>query len=127
MTMSDVLAAVLAWSIASWAAASRSTSSRVVKPRSDRARVRSPSMNAALLAAGPPGRRTPVAAQPPADQSPDRRPDRGPGDTQASHELDFGGDAVADPVVPADQQVLQDLLRLRVQRHPAQRGGSIAG
>ena len=34
----------LVWSIASCAAASRSTSSRVVRPRSDRARVRRPSM-----------------------------------------------------------------------------------
>jgi len=56
-----------------------------------------------------------------------RRPDRRPGNAQAPHQLDFGWDAVADPVLPVYQQILQDLLGLRVQGHPAQRGGSIAG
>ena len=62
-----------------------------------------------------------------ADQSSYGRPDGRPGDAQALHQLDFGGDAVTDPVPPAYQQVLQDLLGLRVQGHPAERGGSIAG
>ena len=54
-------------------------------------------------------------------------PDGRPGHAQASHELSFRGNPVADPVLPVYQQVLQHLLGLGVQGHPAQRGGSIPG
>jgi hypothetical protein len=55
------------------------------------------------------------------------RPDGRPGHAQVSHELGFRGNPVADPVLPVYQQVLQNLLGLGVQGHPAQRGGSIPG
>src|SRR6185437_13233368 len=68
---------------------------------------------------GEPGQEGAAALAPdqqsPADQSSYRGPDRRPGHAQAPHQLDFGGYPVADPVLPADQQVLQDLLRLRVE------------
>jgi hypothetical protein len=46
---------------------------------------------------------------------------------QAPDQLRFRGNAVTDPVPPVHQQVLEHLLGLRVQGHPPQRGGGVAG